>query len=75
MHHVTAHHTTVHHAKSTPTVPTAVVKGTYTVRAGDYLSRIAVQHHVKGGWQTLAHLNRATVHNPNLIFVGQHIKV
>ena len=70
-HHVTAHPSTIHHAKSTQKVSTT----TYTVRAGDYLSRIAVQHHVKGGWQTLAHLNRATVHNPNLIFVGQHIKV
>ena len=47
----------------------------YVVRSGDSLSQIAVRHHVPGGWQTLAYLNRATIANPNLIFVDQHIKI
>ncbi len=45
----------------------------YTVRSGDTLNRIATAHHITGGWQTLARLNRATIKNPNLIYPDQHI--
>ena len=47
--------------------------GRYVVRSGDTLQRIAVQHHIIGGWATLAHLNRDVINNPNLIYPGQHI--
>ncbi len=45
----------------------------YTVRSGDTLNRIATAHHIAGGWQTLARLNRATIENPNLIYPDQRI--
>jgi LysM repeat protein len=46
---------------------------TYTVRRGDTLSRIAQQHHVKGGYKTLARLNH--LKNANVIRVGQTIRL
>src|SRR4051794_11252372 len=45
--------------------------GTYTVKGGDTLARIARAQGVDGGWQALWALNRATVGNPNVIRVGQ----
>jgi LysM repeat protein len=45
-----------------------------TVRSGDTLSRIAARYHVPGGWPTLVRLNRS-IHNPNLIYVGQRLHV
>jgi nucleoid-associated protein YgaU len=49
--------------------------GTYTVKAGDTLAKIAGAHGVAGGWQGLWALNRATVKNPNVIWIGQHLTV
>jgi len=49
--------------------------GTYVVRSGDTLSRIAGAHNVSGGWHTLAELNSAEISNPNLIYPGQTIKL
>ncbi|MEU6674780.1 transglycosylase family protein [Streptomyces sp. NPDC046925] len=44
----------------------------YKVRAGDYLSRIAAQHNVRGGWQALYAGNRKVIgSNPHLIHPGQ----
>ena len=48
---------------------------TYTIVSGDTLSQIAVSHHVAGGWQSLAQLNKSQISNPNLIFPGQVIKL
>ncbi|MDT0264516.1 transglycosylase family protein [Jatrophihabitans lederbergiae] len=45
----------------------------YVVRSGDTLNRIALQHHITGGWATLAHLNHNVINNPDLIYPGQHI--
>lgn len=47
----------------------------YTVRSGDTLSGIAEAHQIAGGWQRLAELNRSTISNPDLIFVGQTIRL
>ncbi|MFL6094012.1 MAG: transglycosylase family protein [Blastococcus sp.] len=47
--------------------------GTYTVKGGDTLARIARAQGVDGGWQALWALNRATVRNPNVIRVGQQL--
>lgn len=44
--------------------------GTYTVRPGDTLSKIAAAQHL-GSWQTLYNANRDRIRNPNLIYVGQ----
>ena len=50
--------------------------GDYVVRAGDYLSSIAARHRLAGGWQALYALNRSVVgKNPNLILVGQHLRL
>ncbi|HEX6501082.1 MAG TPA: transglycosylase family protein [Micromonosporaceae bacterium] len=50
--------------------------GTYVVKPGDTLSKIASSHGVKGGWQALYQENRSVVGaNPNLIFPGQHLSL
>jgi resuscitation-promoting factor RpfA len=69
---------------TTYTVPTvyrapvkpAPVRSThvYTVRSGDTLSRIAAAYHVPGGWPTIVRLN-PSIHNPNLIYVGQRLYI
>ena len=49
---------------------------TYVVKAGDTLSGIAAKFDVRGGWRRLYHLNRHAVGaNPNLIHVGQHLRI
>ena len=50
-------------------------RGTYTVRAGDTLSKIASAQGVAGGWQRIWALNRDTVPNPNVIQVGQRLAI
>ncbi len=49
--------------------------GSYTVRTGDTLAKIARAQGVDGGWRALWALNRSTVPNPNRIFVGQQLAV
>ena len=46
----------------------------YTVRSGDTLYKIAMSQHVPGGWPTIVRLN-PSIHNPNLIYVGQRLAV
>ncbi|MEU1283092.1 transglycosylase family protein [Kitasatospora sp. NPDC005856] len=48
----------------------------YTVVAGDWLSAIADQHQVQGGWQRLYELNRGTLsEGPDTIYPGQHLSL
>jgi resuscitation-promoting factor RpfA len=47
--------------------------GTYVVQPGDTLSSIAQAQGVPGGWQALWDLNRDTVADPNMIYVGQQL--
>jgi nucleoid-associated protein YgaU len=61
------------HAKHV--APVAVSGETYTVQAGDTLSKIAAKLGVHGGWQGLADANTATIDNVNLIFVGQVLQL
>ncbi len=49
--------------------------GSYTVRRGDTLAKIARAQGVEGGWRALWALNRGTVQNPNRIVVGQRLAV
>jgi resuscitation-promoting factor RpfA len=60
-----------------PAAPVAVqVSGeTYTVKAGDTLSKIATALGITGGWEQLAAANTATVADPDLIFVGQVLQL
>ncbi|MGC5395746.1 M23 family metallopeptidase [Streptomyces sp. DT20] len=59
---------------STPAKPVADKQSgttTYSVVSGDYLSKIAAQHKVKGGWEKLYQDNRKVVgDDPSLIFPG-----
>ncbi len=49
--------------------------GTHRVRSGDTLSRIAAQYGVSGGWAAVHAANRDRVSNPNLIRVGQVLRI
>ena len=49
--------------------------GVYRVVPGDTLARIAAKRHVAGGWPALYRANRATVHNPGIIRVGQILRL
>ncbi|MFE6974794.1 peptidoglycan DD-metalloendopeptidase family protein [Streptomyces sp. NPDC057682] len=64
-------------AHATPAKPVAAHQAgttTYSVVSGDYLSKIAAEHHVKGGWQKLYQDNREVVgENPSLIFPGMKL--
>ncbi|GAA1386555.1 hypothetical protein GCM10009639_10470 [Kitasatospora putterlickiae] len=48
----------------------------YTVVAGDWLSTIADEQHVQGGWQRLYELNRAALADgPHTIYPGQRLSL
>ena len=47
----------------------------YVVAAGDTLAQIATAQSVSGGWQQIYDANRDTIGDPNVIVVGQHLKV
>ena len=54
----------------------AAVSGSkITVRKGDTLSELAAKHRVDGGWKAIYAANRDRIDNPNLIFIGQVIRV
>ncbi len=69
----------VGHTKKTYAVaPTArnTAKGAkITVHSGDTLGKLAQRYHVAGGWKALWKANGARVTNPNLIFVGQTLRL
>ena len=46
-----------------------------TVRPGDTLGKLATRYHVHGGWKALYKANTARVSNPNLIYVGQVLRL
>ena len=49
---------------------------TYTVRSGDYLSKIADEQNVRGGWQRLYQDNRAAIgDDPSLIHPGLKLSI
>jgi len=58
-----------------PAAVTAPSGKTIKVRRGDTLRKIATRYHVGGGWKGLWKLNSKTVKNPNVIFVGQALKI
>ena len=59
--------------ESAPPAAVADSATTYTVKKGDWLSRIARDHGVS--WVQLWAVNRRTVHNPNLIYPGQVLRL
>lgn len=67
----------VHHAARVTHAPASVAASgrSITVRQGDWLSKLALKYNVEGGWHALWAANRATVSNPNLIFVGETLRL
>ncbi|MDH6626426.1 murein DD-endopeptidase MepM/ murein hydrolase activator NlpD [Streptomyces sp. LBL] len=62
-------------AEKSASVRSSGVKS-YSVRAGDYLAKIADQQHVSGGWQRLYDDNRQAVgDNPSLIHPGLKLTI
>ncbi|HEY7103289.1 MAG TPA: transglycosylase family protein [Mycobacteriales bacterium] len=62
--------------RSDATVRTSTVgTGSYVVKAGDTLSKIAATHDVNGGWRAIWAANRSSIADPDLIFVGQRISL
>ena len=67
--------------KTTTTTRTAPVSvaalsnpaGTYTVKPGDTLSKIAAANGLAGGWRELWAANRQYISDPDLILVGQKL--
>ncbi|MFJ3582480.1 peptidoglycan DD-metalloendopeptidase family protein [Streptomyces sp. NPDC090127] len=54
--------------------PAAAKPKTYSVAPGDYLSKIAAEHHLAGGWQKLYSDNRQVVgEDPSLILPGMKL--
>lgn len=47
----------------------------YTVKAGDTLSSIAVRLKVKGGWRAIAEIQKPPIHDPRSLRVGQKLRL
>jgi LysM repeat protein len=45
----------------------------YTVKSGDTLSGVAQQYNTT--WEAIYDANSSTIHNPNVVYVGQQIRV
>jgi resuscitation-promoting factor RpfA len=60
-------------APASPVQAAASSSGTYTVKSGDTLAKIAAAHGVS--WRELHSRNGSTISNPNRIFVGQVINL
>ncbi|CAN7238490.1 transglycosylase family protein [Terrabacter sp. LjRoot27] len=58
-----------------PAVTNTAKGAKMTVHRGDTLGKIAARYHVSGGWKALWKANGARVTNPNLIFVGQTLRL
>jgi murein DD-endopeptidase MepM/ murein hydrolase activator NlpD len=58
-------------ATAAPAAEKTVTTRTYAVRAGDYLSKIADEHNVSGGWKKIYSDNRSAIGgDPSLIHPG-----
>ncbi|MGW6255404.1 peptidoglycan DD-metalloendopeptidase family protein [Streptomyces sp. NPDC055085] len=61
-------------APTTPPTPPPTTGGTYTVKTGDYLVKIAANQHITGGWKALYAANKTVIGaNPNLIHAGMKL--
>ena len=62
-------------SKPSVSVRTSGGTGSYVVRSGDTLGKIASVHQVSGGWKALYNANRDVVENPDLIFPGERLSL
>ncbi|MDX3313303.1 M23 family metallopeptidase [Streptomyces sp. NPDC054884] len=62
--------------QAAPVTRKSAAATTYTVRSGDYLSKIAAEQHVSGGWHRLYRDNREAVGaDPSLIHPGLKLTI
>ncbi|MGH3717320.1 MAG: NlpC/P60 family protein [Pseudonocardiaceae bacterium] len=59
---------------SAATAPTGPLSD-YVVASGDTLAQIAAAHAAPGGWQQIYDINRDSIANPDVIVIGQHLKL
>ena len=59
---------------SSPPMPTGPISA-YAVLSGDTLWSIAADHHVPGGWLGIYEANRDVVTDPDLIRIGQSLRI
>jgi nucleoid-associated protein YgaU len=64
--HAVKHHAKAHHKSR---------HKTYRVKSGDTLAKIARHLHVAGGWKALFRANRSHLSNPNVLRVGQVLRL
>ena len=62
-------------ARKAPVKRASASKKIHVVRSGDTLSRIARAKRVSGGWSAIYRANRDKLSNPNLIRVGQRLRL
>lgn len=68
-------HPVVHPVAHPARVMPAHALHTYRVQDGDTLWLIARRLHVAGGWGALYRANKSVIHDPDLIFPGQLLKI
>jgi nucleoid-associated protein YgaU len=61
--------------RAATSVPTSTGTGSYVVKSGDTLAKIAKANQVSGGWKAIYAANRGVVENPNLIFPGERLSL
>jgi nucleoid-associated protein YgaU len=57
-----------------PSTPTGPISA-YTVRSGDTLWSIAADHDIRGGWPRIYEANRDVINDPDLIRIGQSLRI
>ncbi|MFL6043854.1 MAG: transglycosylase family protein [Propionibacteriaceae bacterium] len=62
-------------AKKSPKKKYSSTGKTVHVKRGDTLRKIAKRYHVEGGWKGLWKLNKKTIKDSNLIYIGQILKI
>ncbi|MGH3765843.1 MAG: transglycosylase family protein [Pseudonocardiaceae bacterium] len=60
--------------RSSPSIPAGPISA-YAVLSGDTLWSIAADHHVRGGWLRIYEANRDVVADPDLIKIGQSLRI
>jgi resuscitation-promoting factor RpfA len=62
-------------ARQVRAASTSATSGSYVVKSGDTLGRIASANNVAGGWKEIVKKNPALAGNPNAIRVGQKLTI
>jgi nucleoid-associated protein YgaU len=74
-HHTKKHHTKKHHHAKRHHKSRTHHGATYRVHSGDTLAKIAHKLRVHGGWHALYRANRSHMSNPNVLYVGQVLRL